>query len=159
MIATPFVSNLMADLVWPALVLEQRLLAVLPIASGLVAEWLVLWLCGFGLTWKKAAVVDVLMNAASSLIGIFLIPLLGVAWEFFPGLLIQKIFHVGTFNLITWVATPILATFATTAVEATVVRWGFKIALGQRRFWTLFGANAISVGIAFASLFLHPPRY
>jgi len=134
------------------------MIAVLPIAMGLLAEWLVMWLCGFGLTWKKAAIVTVVMNAISSLVGIPLIPFLGFVWEIFPGAIIQKSLHIGTFNPITWIATPILAVFATTAVEAVVVRWVFKIALGQRRFWTLFGANAISVGIAFTSLFLHPPQ-
>ena len=158
MTLTISISNFAADLVWPALLLEQRMIAVLPIAAGLVAEWLVLWLCGFGLNWKKAAVVDLVMNTVSSLVGIPLIPFLGFVWEFFPGVIIQKFLHVGTFNPITWIATPVLATFATTVVEAIVVRWGFKIALGQRRFWTLFMANAISVGIAFASLFLHPPQ-
>src|ERR1700722_6453575 len=87
-----------ADLVWPALLLEQRMIAVLPIAAGLLAEWLVLWLCGFGLTWKKAAVVDLVMNTVSSLVGIPLIPFLGFVWEFFPGAIIQKFLHVGTFN-------------------------------------------------------------
>jgi len=51
--STATIPVLTADLVWPALLLEQRMIAVLPIATGLLAEWLVLWLCGFGLTWKK----------------------------------------------------------------------------------------------------------
>ena len=67
-----------ADLVWPALALEQRMLSVVPIVVGLIVEWLALWLGGFGLKWKKAALVDVVMNAASALIGIFLIPALGM---------------------------------------------------------------------------------
>jgi hypothetical protein len=135
------------------------MLGVVPILAGLGAEWLALCFGGFGLSWKKALVVDVVMNSVSSGIGIVLIPLLGIAWEFIPGLLIQKVFHVGTFNPITWVGTFIISVGATTAVEAAVVRWGFKIALGQRRFWILFGANAVSVGFAFASLWLHPPQF
>ena len=151
-------SRLLADVVWPALLLEQRMLSVVPIVSGLIVEWLALWLGGFGLTWKKAALVDVVMNAASALIGIFLIPLLGMGWEYFPAQIIEKAFNIGTFSQINWLATFVLTVFATTLIEAGVVRWGFRVALGIRRFWILFGANAVSVGIAFVSVMLHPPQ-
>lgn len=151
------IPSSIADVVWPALLVELRLLGLVPILTGLVAEWLVLFFGGFGLSWKKAVVVDVVMNTVSSIAGIVLIPLLGLAWEFFPGILIQKAFSLGTFNPITWVGTFIIAVAATTAIESAVVRWGFKIPLCQRRFWILFGANAVSVGFAFAGLWLHPP--
>ncbi len=147
-----------ADMVWPALVLEQRLLSAIPIASGLITEWLALRFGGFGLSWRKAAVVDVVMNAVSTVAGIPLIPLLGLAWEVFPGQVLNKFFNVGTFNRGTWIATFIMATVATTGIEAAVVRWGFKIALGKWRLAVLCLANTLSVGIAFASLWLHPPR-
>jgi len=153
-----FIPNSLADVVWPALLLEQRMLSLVSIVAGLIVEWLALWLCGFGLTWKKAAVVDVVMNTASALLGIFLIPLLGMGWEYFPGQLIENALNVGTFSAINWLATFVIAVAVTTAIEASVVRWGFKIALGQRRFWTLFGANAVSVGFAFVSVMLYPPH-
>jgi hypothetical protein len=73
---------LYADVVWPALVLEQRILSVIPITAGLIVEWAALCFGGFGLSWKKAAVVDVVMNAVSTGAGIVLIPALGFAWEF-----------------------------------------------------------------------------
>lgn len=152
------IPSCIADVVWPALLLEQRMLSLVSIVAGLILEWLALWLCGFGLTWKKAAVVDVVMNATSSLLGIFLIPLLGMGWEYFPGELIENALNVGTFSSINWLATFLIAVAVTTAIEASVVRWGFRIALGQRRFWTLFGANAVSVGFAFVSVMLHPPH-
>jgi hypothetical protein len=151
-------TTFLADVVWPSLVLEMRLLSFLPISAGLVAEWLVLYFGGFGLSWSKAAVVDLVMNAVSSVIGIFLIPVLGLVWELGPGSLINWAFHVGTFNLASWIATFLLSVCASTAIEAAVVRWGFKIPLGQRRFWILCGANALSTGIAFASLWIRPPR-
>jgi hypothetical protein len=155
-----FVSKapLYADMVWPALVLEQRILSVIPITAGLIIEWLALWFGGFGLSWKKAAVVDVVMNAVSSSVGIVLIPALGLAWEFFPGAILYKIFHTGTFNPGTWAATFVMAVLATTAIEAAVIRWGFKVPLGQRRFGILCAANCVSVAIAFASLWIHPPK-
>ena len=150
---------LLGDVVWPSLVLEGRLLSVIPISTGLVVEWFALAFGGFGLSWKKAIFVDLIMNAASSVIGIVLIPFAGLGWELSGGLLLEKVFNVGTFNPIAWIATFALSVAATTAIEAVVVRWAFRIPLGQRRFWILFGANTASVGIAYASLWLHPPQY
>ena len=152
------VPTLLADMVWPALVLEQRLISVIPIIVGLLTEWLVLRLGGFGLSWKRAAVVDIVMNLVSTVAGIPLIPLLGLAWEVFPGHVLYKFFNIGTFNPGTWAATFIMATFATTGVEAAVVRWGFRIALGWRRFGVLGLANSLSIAIAFISLWLRPPH-
>ena len=99
------------------------------------------------------------MNAVSTVAGIPLIPLLGLAWEIFPGMALYKVFNVGTFNPGTWAATFVLATTATAGIEAAVVRWGFKVAIDKRRFGVLCLANGLSVGVAFASLWLHPPRF
>jgi hypothetical protein len=148
--------NLAADLVWPALALVERMLSVAPIVAGLIVEWLALWLGGFGVTWKKAAVVDVVMNGASALIGVFLIPALGMGWEYGPGEWIEKIIPIGMTFQIDWLAAFVIAVSATTVIEAAVVRWGFRITLGARRFAVLLGANAVSVGIAFVSIMLHP---
>ena len=77
----------LADMVWPALMLERRSLSTLPIAAGLAVEWLVLWRAGFGLSRKKAAVVDLVMNTVSTGAGLVTIPLLGflragMRWRF-----------------------------------------------------------------------------
>jgi hypothetical protein len=138
--------------------LEQRLLSVIPIAIGLVVEWLALWLGGFGLSWKRAGIVDIGMNAVSTVVGIVLIPALGFAWELFPGSIIYPILHVGTFNPVTWGATLVLAVVATTLVEFATVRWAFRIRLNIRRFAIILAANGASVGIAFWSLWRHPPK-
>ena len=149
----------LADVVWPALMLEQRLVSAIPIGVGLIAELLTLRFGGFGLSWKKAVLVDVVMNAVSTAAGIPVIPLLGLAWEVFPGSILYKHFNIGTFNPGSWTATFVMATAATTGIEAAVVRWGFKIALGRRRLAILGLANSVSVAIAFASLWLRPPRW
>lgn len=103
--------------------------------------------------------MDLVMNTVSTALGVALIPFLGLAWEIFPGSAINHAFNVGTFNLATWLATIVIAVLATTAVEAAVVNWGFKIAMGWRRFSLLTAANVASVGIAFASLLLRPPKF
>jgi hypothetical protein len=147
-------TPLSADVVWPALLLEQRLLSVIPITVGLIVEWLALWFGGFGFSWKKAAVVDVAMNAVSAAVGAVLIPALGLLWELLPGQVIHKVFHVGTFNPWTWAATIAIAVLVTTAIEAAVVRWGFKVVLIGRRLWVLGAANCVSIGIAFLSFWV-----
>jgi len=125
----------------------------------LVAEWLVLYFGGFGLSWKKAIIVDLVMNAVSSVCGIVLIPVLGLIWEFGPGSLINSAFKAGTFNPASWAATFLFSVCASTAIEAAVVRWGFKIPLGWRRLGFLCGANALSTSIALVSLFINPPHF
>jgi hypothetical protein len=148
-----------ADLVWPALILEQRLLSAAPIAAGLILEWLVLCFGGFGLSWRKAALVDVLMNAVSTCAGIILIPAVGLIYEAFPGSFINDALHVGTFNYGTWTVTFAIAVLATTLIEAAVVNWGFSIPMSKRRFYMLCIANTGSVALAFASLWMRPPKF
>jgi hypothetical protein len=151
------VPPIIGDLIWPALVLEKRILSVAPITAGLIVEWVALWLGGFGLSWKRAVVVDLVMNGISTLAGIVVIPVLGLAWEVLPGMVLYKVFNIGTFNSGTWLATFAMAVLATTAIEAAVVKWGFKIGLGSRGFWIICAANVASVAIAFWSLRRHPP--
>ena len=146
-----------ADVVWPALFLEARLVTWWAVTTGLVVEYLfVRKLFGFGT--GKAILVDVCMNAASTLLGILLIPIAGIAWEYFPGILLYTAFDVGTFNPITWIATFLLAVAINAGLESLVIRWAFKTRVGRRGFWGLFLANAVSVGVAFGSLFMVEPQ-
>ena len=150
---------ILADVVWPSLLLEGRLSTVAAIVIGLFVELIALR-GFFGLHWRRAAVVDVAMNAASTLLGLVLIPLSGFLWEIFPGSLIYKIFNWGTFNPVTWTASVLLAALVNTAVESQVIRYGFKIKVTKARFWILFVANLVSVGFAIASLLISPvPDY
>ena len=146
-----------ADVVWPALVLERRMLSILPILFGLVFEAAVLRY-GFPMPWEKAVLVDVVMNGISTVAGILLLPLAGFLWEFFPGLLLEKLFKMGTFNPYTWAATCLLAMFLSTGIETAVVRWIFQYIISAKRFWLIAFANLGSVAIAFISLLIHPPR-
>ena len=159
MISTQIMPHLLADMIWPAAILESRLLSVAPISAGLFAEWVILSFCGFGLSWKKAIIVDVVMNTASSVVGIFLIPILGIIWEFFPGSVLYPLLKIGTFNPITWVATFFLSVGGSTLIETAVVRWVFKITVVWKRFGLLSLANFLSTAIAFASLWTHPPQF
>jgi len=83
---------------------------------------------GFGLSWKRSAVIAVVMNAVSTA-GVVLIPALGFAWELLPGLVVNRVLALGRPNPITWTATLLTTARATTAIEAWVVSGGFKVAL------------------------------
>jgi hypothetical protein len=149
------IHGILADVVWPALYLEARLRSVLPITVGLVIECLALRY-GFRLSWGKALLVDVVMNLVSALVGMVLIPLGGLGWEFTGGAILHQHFGVGTFSATTWVLTFIGAVIVTSLIEAGVILWPFRIPLDRRRLAILFAANGLSVGVAFASLFIHP---
>jgi hypothetical protein len=149
--------GLLADFVWPALILASRMRSLAPIIAGLIFEFLVLRFV-FPMPWKKAAVVDLLMNAASGLAGVVLIPLAGFIWELFPGIFIYKLFNIGTFNPMTWAATCVMAVFISTGIEVLVVRFAFGFEITRRRFWCMALANLGSTAIAWASLQIHPPQ-
>ena len=98
-------------------------------------------------------------NAVSTVIGLPLVPILGIGWEGVAAFTYMKILNWGTFNPITWLATYVLASLANTVIEALVYRKGFKLTVGRREFWWIFAANALSVGIAFSSLLFFPWGY
>ena len=149
---------LYADVVWPELYLEQRILSFWPITIGLLVEYLfVRRLTGFGV-WKSIK-ADVLMNLASSLIGIVLRPISGVLWEIFPGIIMYRLLNVGTFNPVTWIATCVLAAIVNAIIEGFFLRIVFKTKLAFNNFFWLFLANAISVGIAFESFWIIPSEH
>ncbi|XHR28912.1 MAG: hypothetical protein ACFUZC_23735 [Chthoniobacteraceae bacterium] len=151
------ITPLLADVVWPALFLEQRLFSWWAIGAGLLAELLFVRYIT-KLSWSMCIVADIAMNAASSILGFILIPLAGIVWEFFPGLIFCEIFHIGTFNPITWTATFVIAAMVNGSLEGLVLRFGFKQAIGKKGFWLLCLANAVSIGMAFYSVFAHPPQ-
>ena len=148
-----------ADVIWPALFVEDRLFSLWPICLGLLVEFFfVRWLTTLSL--GRCVVADCTMNAISALLGIFLLPIAGIAWEVFPGILIYKVFHVGTFNPGTWAATFLFAVAINAALESAVLRFIFQQRQPYRRlFWWLCVANSLSVALAFVSLYLHPPHH
>jgi hypothetical protein len=149
--------ELLADLVWPALILADRMRSLTAILAGLIFEFLILRYV-FPMTWKRALLIDLTMNAASALVGAILIPVAGIIWEFFPGTLIYHMFHMGTFNPLTWMATCVMAVFISTGIEVLVVRMLFAFDITKRRFWSIAVANLGSTFIAWISLQIHPPQ-
>jgi hypothetical protein len=143
---------IIANAIWPALFLEKHLVAQWPILIGLAIEYLFVrkltTLSPLQTLWA-----DIAMNGASALVGIFLIPLAGLVWEVFPGLILYFFFHLGTFNPGTWIATFVMAVAINAFVEWFVLQRFFKQKqLGMQAFWILCIANALTVAVAFVSL-------
>ena len=146
-----------ADLVWPALFLTQRLWSVPTIAAGLLVELAILVLV-YELPVRRAALVDLAMNAASMVAGMFLIPLAGVGWDALR-VYVYPALGIGTFNPYAWAATLLMAVAITSVIERLVITRTFAIPVGRGRFLWLCAANAVSVGMAFESLLTDPPPF
>lgn len=149
--------TIFADMIWPALFLQNRLLSMWIILAGLFIEYFFVWRVTSLGAWRSI-LADVGMNIASTVLGIVLIPLAGIAWEFFPGLIIYRLFNVGTFNPGTWAVTFLMAVLINAALEMSVLRIWFQQHFGKDLFGWLCLANALSVGLAMASLLIYPPR-
>lgn len=146
-----------ANLVWPALFLETRLFTWWTISFGLVIEYLFVRKF-FGMAPRLSVKATLAANAFSAGVGLPLIPISGLIWELFPGSIYMKLLNWGTFNPVTWVATILLACVINCGLESFVYRRWFALQIGRREFLWVAAANAISVGLAGASLFLVPPH-
>src|SRR5262249_51953960 len=113
-----------ADVIWPALFLQSRLVALWAIALGLIIEFFVL-LWPLGMRWQGAVLADLLMNLVSVGAGIFLIPISGLAWELGPGRLVNAALDAGTFNPVSWVATCALAILVDATLELFIIPFFF----------------------------------
>ena len=142
-------TTILADVVWPALFLEARLLSIWIILAGLFIEYFFVWRITT-LGALKAIWANLAMNAASTLLGIILIPGVGLLVALFPGELF------GTFNPLTWALTLIVAVLLNTLIESFILWKGFKQKIGKKEFWLLGLANALSVGFALGTLLIFP---
>jgi len=146
-----------ANVVWPALYLETRLFSWWAISVGLLVEYLFVRKL-FKVTPQKAVIATFTANTASAILGIILIPLAGIAWEFFPGILFYHVLKMGTFNPITWCATFLIACAVNVAVEGLIYKKSFKLnfLFKSKIFIWFMLANTASVGVATASLIINP---
>ncbi|MEI6559016.1 MAG: hypothetical protein WCO00_11470 [Rhodospirillaceae bacterium] len=148
-----FTSPAAANVVWPAIILENRIFSTPFILAGLAIEGGI-YFYFLGLGWRKTILFDVTINLASALVGVIAIPAAGLLWEAFPGALMISLFHYGTFNAFSWTYTFVMAIGITGFVELVVARKVFRIGWSRREVIVIFGANFPSVLIAFASLFI-----
>jgi hypothetical protein len=140
-------SVALANLVWPAVYVTMGLVTWWVVAAGLAIETVGLRLL-LRASLAKSLLLAFSMNAISAVLGIVLVPLAGIAYEFLPGLLINWLFSWGTFNPVAWVATFLLAAVINATVEGTVLSRGFAIILNRaQKFW-LVALNFATVALA-----------
>ena len=151
-------SILLANLVWPSLLLVGRVFAVVPILAGLIIEFFYLRYAT-SLRGMRCVWADLSMNFVSALLGILLIPLSGLGWELIASVTIYPLFNMGSFNPVTWIACVILGALGNAVVEGLVLKRGFGLSIGRRGFWLLAAVNLVTVAIAYLSIVIDPPKF
>ena len=144
----------LADIIWPGLLMSSRSLWI--IGAGIMVEWIfVYFICDVSL--KKAFFVNIAMNAASCVMGLFLIPIVGIVWELsLVQTAIYHFFHAGTFSYPVWIMTVLLAALANNFLEYYILGRFLVIRKTATGFVWLFVANVISVSAAVISLIVNP---
>jgi hypothetical protein len=134
--------SLISDIIWPALVLEQRLFSFWAIGFGLLVELAVLyWVTT--LSFEQCVIANLGMNAASAGLGLLLIPLFGIAFDFTTS---------------GWIGTLLMAVVVNAFIETAVIVGIFKEGGTIKLFCWLCLANSLSVGLAYASVYFYPGR-
>jgi hypothetical protein len=145
LLCAPAVAS--ANVAWPAVTVSQGLHVWWVIAAGLVVEWIAIkWL--FKLSFWRTTLVDVTANAASALLGLFLIPLFGLAFELIPEYPNHWPFSWNTLFLAKWVSAFILAAAVNLVIELLVMRKVFKLPASRRATLVVFAANLVTVSMA-----------
>lgn len=143
-----------ANLIWPAYFLEFELLSWWVILAGTFVEFFFV-----KLLFKKSFAISlsavVVANLLSTIIGIPLIPIAGMVWGFFPGVIMYSVFGMGGFNPITWFATFLIACLINTFFEGLVYKKFFNTSFSfkSRYFFYFMMANGVSVGMAVIAVF------
>jgi hypothetical protein len=147
LLCIPLVAS--ANLTWPALYVSEGIRAWWVIAAGLVVEWVAIkWL--FRLSIWRTTLVDVAANAVSALLGLVLIPVAGIVYEYVLGSILHWAFSWNTFSHVGWVVNAVLAATVNVAIELLVMRSLFKLPLSRRAKWVLFAANLVTALMALA---------
>ncbi len=140
-------SVALANLVWPAVYVTMGLVTWWVVAAGLAIETVGLALL-LKSTLAKSFLLAFSINAVSAVLGVVLVPLAGIAYEFLPGLLINWLFSWGTFNPVAWVATFLLAAIINATVEGIVLSKAFALSLTRAHQLWLVALNFATVALA-----------
>jgi hypothetical protein len=138
---------LLADVVWPGLILTDRLAVWWIIAASLVIEAVILWrwapMCSL-----KAAAGSLVMNAVSAFFGILLLPVASIGWEVLASHTYMRWFDLGTFNVATYIATWAIAVVLSTVIETFILWLVFLEPWTRRLICVVLAGNALTVGLA-----------
>ena len=146
-----------ANIVWPALVAETKVSSLQIIALSLLIEyWFFKWL--FQIDTKQAILYTMAANISSGILGLFLRPLSGIAYELSLGMIVYWLFNWGSFNPIAWFFVPITGGAINSVLELGTIRIIWKRKITKRNFYLTWMINAFTVAIATAWAVICPPR-
>ena len=112
------------------------------------------------LGWSRCAIVDVTMNAVSSLLNHIAVPAAYLAWAL-PRLALNQAFGTDDADPDNWVALLLLMALISAISDALVLHFVFSQRLGQKWFWLLYVVNTMCVAAAACGMYFflvaHPP--
>ena len=127
-----------ANMVWPSLYIAEGMRSWYVILIGLLIEIIFV---KFFLkeSYFKSVLIAFIMNLASTVLGVVVIPLSG-----FIGEILMIPFGTGTFHLTHWLMSYVFAVLSNILIEGITIKIIFKKEF-KKMFWWLCVANAISV--------------
>ena len=129
-----------ANMVWPSLYIAEGMRSWYVILIGFVVE-IIFVKCFLKQSYLKSVLIAFVMNLASTVLGVVVIPLSG-----FIGEILMIPFGTGTFHYTHWLMSYVFAVLSNVLVEGLTVKFTFKHKFKKMFLW-LCVANAISVVI------------
>ena len=145
------------NVVWPALYTETKVSSLPIIGLSLVLEYLVIRKL-FKKNIQTSIFYTLSANVASGIIGLFLRPISGIAWELSLGMLVMWVFDWGTFNPVAWFFVPIIGGAINASLELFTIKFIWKEKFTKKNFFILWIINWITVGLATIWVILYPPQ-
>ena len=138
-----------ANIVWPSIYIAEGMRSFWVIVLGLITETVIVKIFEKQ-TWLRAVLISVIMNLASTVLGIILLPAIGFAGVILLGFLSEIIPALGnTFDLPVWIFSYILAIFTNVFIEGCTTQFTARIPF-KKMFWWLLLANSLSVAVCIA---------
>jgi len=112
------------------------------------------------LPWSRCALMDVTMNAASSLLNPIAVPAAFLVWTL-PRLALNRVFGIDDSDPVNWVALLLAMALISALSDALILHFVFKQRFGQKGLWLIYFANAVCIGVAACGMNFyaraHPP--
>ena len=153
---TVLIPNLLlADMVWPGLILWDFIVSLYVIPFSIIIEFLFFW-WAFRLCWWRTIIATVIANFASSLLGWFPI----IATTFGGEHLICHLSRPLA-NILSWGMAGMICVIINTLIETyTIKLLYFERVTLSRKIWILVGiANIITVYLAYIAQGIYPKSY
>lgn len=150
--------SLLANVVWPAMFVENKVSSVPIILLSLFIEYFFFRKL-FALSNKQAALYVLIANIFSGFVGLLGRPLSGLLYEVTIGQVVMWLFDWGTFNPVAWCFVPIFGGALNAILELLAIRVIWKHKLTRKNFYWMWIANIITISIATVWVVASPLPY